>query len=142
MSMKNKLWCDLTTNEERSAWLLAGRGYETGVVSAAVQNDLSLAYAKLARYEAADAAPQPERKPLTVWFGAMPESNGKNNWSAILHNGNVFDGFTIARSEYTDQVRYEADMVRYLIGELPGRPDILKYDGKLKAAHGIIGDLE
>lgn len=65
MSMKNKLWCDLTTNEERSAWLLAGRGYETGVVSAAVQNDLSLAYAKLARYEAADAAPQPERKPLT-----------------------------------------------------------------------------
>lgn len=43
-----KLWCDLRTDEERSAWLLLGRGYETGVVARALQNDLAMAYHRLA----------------------------------------------------------------------------------------------
>jgi hypothetical protein len=65
---------------------------------------------------------------LAVWYGAMPESNGKTNWTAILHKGDLAEGHTIDRSEYPDRVRYEADCVRYLIGELPERPWILDYD--------------
>lgn len=67
---------------------------------------------------------------LTVWYGAMPESNGKNNWTAILHHKgqHPWEGITIDRSEYPDRVRYEADRMRYLIGELADKPDILAYD--------------
>lgn len=65
---------------------------------------------------------------LTVWYGPMPESNGKTNWTAILHRGDISQGFTIDRSEYPDRVRYEADRVRWLIGETDKEPWILDYD--------------
>ncbi len=76
------------------------------------------------------AAPPPVAVPeLTVWYGPMPESNGKTNWTASLHRkGDPVKGFTIDRSEYPDRVRYEADRMRWLIGELPDEPDILEYD--------------
>jgi len=77
-------------------------------------------------------APPAQQPELTVWYGSMPESNGKTNWTAILHRkgeGRCFDGFTIDRSEYPGRVRYAADRVRYLIGELPERPHLLDYDG-------------
>ena len=48
-NLKTALWCDLTTDAERSAWLLLGRGYETGVVAKAMQNDLARAYERLAQ---------------------------------------------------------------------------------------------
>lgn len=81
-------------------------------------------------------APAVERQPeLTVWEGPMPESNGKSNFTAILKrkDGGTFleemtNGFTIARSEYPDRVRYEADCVRWLIGELAEEPFICDYD--------------
>ncbi len=72
--------------------------------------------------------------PLTVWFGSMPESNGKKNWTAILHRGDIVEGFTIARSEYHDRVRYDADCVKYLVGEIETEPSILDYDGELQVA--------
>lgn len=73
-------------------------------------------------------APQPE---LTVWYGSMPESNGKSNWTAMLHRkgeSKSLNYMTIDRSEYPDRVRYAADRVRYLIGEISERPSILDYD--------------
>lgn len=76
----------------------------------------------------AEPVSQPE---LTVWYGSMPESNGKTNWTAILHRkgeGRCLDGFTIDRSEYPERVRYAADRVRFLIGELAEKPCILDYD--------------
>lgn len=72
-----------------------------------------------------------DRKPeLAVWYGAMPETNGKTNWTAILHRKgqHVWEGITIDRSEYPDRVRYEADRMSHLIGELDNEPDILAYD--------------
>jgi lysozyme family protein len=69
-----------------------------------------------------------EGKKLAVWYGSMPESNGKTNWTAILHNGDIARGITLDRSEYPDRVRYEADRARWLIGELPDEPFILDYD--------------
>lgn len=67
---------------------------------------------------------------LTVWYGAMPESNGKTNWTAILHRKGecLSTGITVDRSEYPDRVRYEADRMSHLIGELTEEPDILAYD--------------
>ncbi|MCZ9611517.1 hypothetical protein K9J44_26085 [Enterobacter hormaechei] len=38
------------------------------------------------------------------------------------------EGITIDRSEYPERVRYEADRMRHLIGELTDEPDILAYD--------------
>lgn len=76
---------------------------------------------------------QPPR--LAVWFGALPESNGKQNWTAILHRADesMMDGVSIECSEYTDRVRYTADRLRHLIGQLPEAPDILTYDSGLQA---------
>lgn len=65
---------------------------------------------------------------LTVWYGSMPESNGKTNWTAILHRGDVTRGITLAMSEYPDRVRYEADRMRWMIGQLADEPFILDYD--------------
>lgn len=77
------------------------------------------------------ARPQPAAS-LAVWYGSMPESNGKTNWTAILHRKGepIWDGacITIDRSEYPERVRYEADRMRHLIGELEQEPDILAYD--------------
>ena len=72
----------------------------------------------------------PKQPELAVWYGAMPESNGKSNFTVILYrkDGKVYDGITIDRSEYPDRVRYEADRMRYLIGEISEEPDILDYD--------------
>ncbi len=75
------------------------------------------------------AAPHPvSGERLSVWEGPMPESNGKTNYTAILHKGDISEGITIARSEYPDRVRYEADEARWLIGERAERPYILDYD--------------
>lgn len=80
-----------------------------------------------------------EQPKLTVWYGKMPESNGRENWTACLRRVDAVDkwdfGFTFARSEYADQVRYEADRMRYLIGELDKRPYILDYDADLHSGY-------
>ena len=83
-------------------------------------------------YLAPPAPVSAEPVQLEVWYGSMPESNGKSNFTAILRRkgASMFDtdGFTIARSEYPERVRYDADCVRYLIGEIDKKPFILDYD--------------
>lgn len=76
------------------------------------------------------AEPVSQHPELTVWYGAMPETNGKTNWTAMLHREgqHPWEGITIDRSEYPDRVRYEADRMSHLIGELADEPDILAYD--------------
>ncbi len=74
---------------------------------------------------------QPE---LEVWYGSMPESNGKSNFTAMLRRKDMkgmsgaMSGITLDQSEYPERVRYEADRARYIIGELAERPHILDYD--------------
>lgn len=78
------------------------------------------------------------RPELTVWFGSMPESNGKRNWTVMLCRkgqgllGDIARGFCISRSEYYDRERYEADCLRFLVGERAEYPDILEYPGDTK----------
>jgi len=84
-------------------------------------------------YTAPPAPVSAEPVLMEVWYGSMPESNGRSNFTAILRRkgASMFDtdGFTIARSEYPERVRYDADCVRYLIGEIDKKPFILDYDG-------------
>ncbi|EPC4592955.1 hypothetical protein ACSB4A_002438 [Enterobacter hormaechei] len=97
------------------------------------EDDIALASAwahgfnqcRTAMLQGADGKPE-----LTVWYGAMPETNGKTNWTAMLHRKghHPWEGITIDRSEYPGRVRYEADRMRHLIGELADEPDILAYD--------------
>ncbi|OZI38997.1 hypothetical protein CEG14_05530 [Bordetella genomosp. 1] len=88
-------------------------------------------------HPAIPAGEQDEQPELAVWYGSMPESNGKHNWTAMLYRkGDGLMGgvtLTLDRSEYPDRVRYEADRARFLIGELPNEPFILDYDGDLRS---------
>ncbi|CAB5514448.1 hypothetical protein LMG26857_03507 [Achromobacter anxifer] len=94
----------------------------------------------MARPEFADCLPPASgaQHELDVWYGPMPESNGKENWTAVLRRKGqcISEGFTISRSEYKDRVRYSADSLRYLLGELQDEPDILTYDGDLCTEEG------
>lgn len=81
------------------------------------------------------------RHRLTVWYGSMPESNGKANWTAILgREGDPdfdmhIDGFCFARSEYPERVRYDADHMRWVIGEQSEKPCLLDYDEKAHSGY-------
>lgn len=46
----NKLFSDLKTDEEKSNFFLSGRGYETGVIAPAIQNDVAMVYHRCAEY--------------------------------------------------------------------------------------------
>ena len=84
-----------------------------------------------AGYVSAALSVKAARPELTVWYGAMPESNGKSNFTAVLmRKGEGWDGphVTIERGEYPERIRYEADRVRHLIGEIADAPFILDYD--------------
>lgn len=122
------------TNERLSALIRVARdSLELYEMELPVIDDVMLALAELQQRRAAmlqGAGPVSQHPELTVWYGSMPESNGKTNWTAILHRKGegIQDGMTIDRSEYPDRVLYAADRVRYLIGEKADRPCILDYD--------------
>lgn len=89
------------------------------------ENAMDTGFPEVAPAGAQNALPQ-----LAVWEGPMPESNGKSNFTAVLHRKDskgfdlFTDGFQFARSEYPDRVRYEADFMRWLIGEQPWKPEL------------------
>lgn len=88
--------------------------------------------AALADHVASQLAPAEPVPELEVWYGSMPESNGKSNFTATLRRkgASLFDtnSYTFARSEYPERVRYKADCMRFLIGEIDKEPFILDYD--------------
>jgi hypothetical protein len=92
-------------------------------------------------YDGPLTTPVPAGEGLTVWYGSMPESNGRQNWTAILgRKGDTdfdiaVDGFCFARSEYPDRVRYDADHMRWVIGELAEKPCVLDYDEKAHSGY-------
>ncbi|HAT7514875.1 TPA: hypothetical protein JAV82_002651 [Kluyvera ascorbata] len=74
---------------------------------------------------------------LSVWYGAMPETNGRENWTAMLHRkgAHPWEGIMIDRSEYPGRALYEADRMRFLIGEIDVEPDILAYDSETHSGY-------
>ena len=51
----DKLFSDLKTDLEKANFFLSGRGYETGVIAQAIQNDVAMSYS---RCDAAAAEPR------------------------------------------------------------------------------------
>lgn len=120
---------------------------------AAPGSDYDVAYKELETFLygalASSVSPDPQttdKKSLTVWFGSMPESNGKRNWTVMLRRkdaggllGSIASGVCFYRSEYHGRASYEADRLRYLIGELDKAPDILAYDSESQDATQPVG---
>lgn len=78
---------------------------------------------------------------LKVWCGPMPESNGKQNWTVVLYRKGdpLFKGphDCVYVSEYPDRARYEADRLRFIIGERADEPDITAYDSELHSGYAV-----
>ncbi len=47
--MKNKLWCDLKTDEERVEFLRSGRAWETGIIAKSIVEDVARAFERPGR---------------------------------------------------------------------------------------------
>jgi len=43
-ALHEALWADCETDDERVNFLLSGRGWETGIISKAIQHDVAMAY--------------------------------------------------------------------------------------------------
>lgn len=85
---------------------------------------------------------QPE---LEVIIRAFPESNGNQNWTAMLVRkdrtwnglrGNA-GGITIARGEYWNRVAYNAERTKFLIGAVSTEPSIKNYMHDTKEPYDI-----
>ena len=42
--LSDALWTDLETDEERFDFLIAGRGFETGIMAKAIQHEVAMAF--------------------------------------------------------------------------------------------------
>jgi hypothetical protein len=76
---------------------------------------------------------------LTVKLRSFPESNGRQNWTAMLVRVDPWTGLvgscggiTVARGELWNRVAYEAERTKLLIGERNTEPDILDYGDDIK----------
>ena len=47
----NNLFSDCKSDQEKYKFFLSGRGYETGVIACAIQNDVAMAYQRGANFE-------------------------------------------------------------------------------------------
>lgn len=97
--LSNALWSDLKTDMERANWFLLGRGYETGVVAKAIQNELAMAYSRLAFLSAAQ--PVEQEAEHVAW---LVEGNGDSH--LIRHSANFPGAF--AGAEYKKTPLYAA----------------------------------
>ena len=69
-SLSTLLWRDLKTDRQRADWLRLGMGYQTGVIAAAIQQELAMAYERLVGFQKIHAAlEQQEQEPVAyrVW---------------------------------------------------------------------------
>lgn len=77
MKLSEKLWSDLKTDGERASWLRMGRGYETGVVAIAIQQELAMAYERLSGYRNAIVE---EREACAKVCETLRDEDGYESW--------------------------------------------------------------
>lgn len=86
------LFCDLKTDEEKSTFFLTGRGYETGVIAQAIQNDVAMAYHRCAEYrkELEALQSQEQEEEHCTWHND-PETD--NSWDTSCRQlFEIYDG--------------------------------------------------
>lgn len=77
----NKLFCDMKTDEEKAAFFLSGRGYETGVIAHSIQNDVAMAYHRCAEYKKELAALRAAgQKPISAYTCTVPDDCETLHW--------------------------------------------------------------
>lgn len=81
-----KLFCDLKTDEEKAAFFLSGRGYETGVIAHSIQNDVAMAYHRCAEYKKELAALQAECEKLLEALEQI------ERWDGFPSTGKTWEG--------------------------------------------------
>lgn len=76
------LFADLKSDEEKSAFFLSGRAYETGVVASTIQNELAMAYHRIVelKKELARAQKNAERYDFLAGFGLPAHSPRWARW--------------------------------------------------------------
>ena len=71
-----KLFCDCKTDAEKSAFFLSGRAFETGIIAAAISNDVAMAYHRCDEFKKEVAAlrariEQMERQEPVAWASKL-----------------------------------------------------------------------
>ncbi len=66
------LFCDMKTDENKANFFLSGRGYETGVIAKAIQNDVAMAYQRCANYAKQAHQPQAQAQEPFGYFRPDP----------------------------------------------------------------------
>lgn len=78
VAQMDRLFCDLKTDEEKAAFFLSGRGYESGVIAHSIQNDVAMAYHRCSEYRKELEALQAECEELRKyaeryrWLRSVP----------------------------------------------------------------------
>ena len=94
-----KLFCDCKTDAEKSAFFLSGRAVETGVIAAAISNDVAMAYhrcdefkkevdamrAKIAEMEKQEPAGTLHDDGCFVWRETAPHQSNYAGWKMALY---------------------------------------------------------
>lgn len=66
----SKLFCDLKSDEEKYNFFLFGHGYETGVISITIQNDVALAYKRCCEFSKALVAERKRREEAEAMYAS------------------------------------------------------------------------
>ena len=136
------LWPVTWEQEAKNCWKALEEMHERLMAAAAPQPSPT---AQSADSVQEDAAQQPR---LTVRLTAFPESNGKQNWTALLVRADKWDGLvgncggiSLARGELWNRVAYGAECARFLIGERDTEPFILDYGDDIKTPEEWKGEV-
>ena len=95
-----KLFCDCKTDAEKSAFFLSGRAVETGVIAAAISNDVAMAYHRCDEFkkERDDAKAAAENIALKLdYLRSKFETakNAQNDWLRANAPGGWIDNLRI-----------------------------------------------
>lgn len=70
----SKLFCDLKSDEEKYNFFLFGHGYETGVISITIQNDVALAYKRCCEFSKVLTAERKRREEAEAELARLREA--------------------------------------------------------------------
>ncbi len=137
--IEGSLFCDMKTDADKANFFLSGRGYETGVIAKAIQNDVAMAYQRCANYakqaqhpQAHDhlpdagkmvvdhfpdatkmietAVPVGEREAFEAWLGIKPCGAAHDfGWDAWQARAALSAGDAV----YAQRYRWLADCLNY-----------------------------
>ena len=93
-----KLFCDCKTDAEKSAFFLSGRAVETGVIAAAISNDVAMAYHRCDEFKKevdalrAKIAEMEQQEPVKIQHRVpFVNSNGELVGYSVWIDGRGFD---------------------------------------------------